>query len=53
MVSEDSDQFGSGFSTVHRLDDFYNLSETLPAEMIASAHSFDTVGEFLEVKSFG
>ena len=49
MASEDSDQIGPGLLTVHRLDDFGDLDQTLAGQMRAGRHHLDAQRELLEV----
>jgi hypothetical protein len=51
VVSEDSDQLGSRFAVVHRLDDFDDLEQPTNCEMRARLNDPDTPNEFLEVQS--
>ncbi len=53
MVSEDSEQFTSGFSPIHGLDDLRDLHETLPGLVSIFCHEFDAVCELLEVEPLG
>jgi hypothetical protein len=53
MASEDSDQFGSGFLTVHRSDDFEQIRQSVSTAMMTLGHPLDADGELFEVVLFG
>jgi len=49
MVSEDSDQFGSGLLAVHRLSDFGHFRKSGVRSVYAIVHHAYAHGELLEV----
>ena len=49
MASEDSEEVGPGFLTVHRLRDLHDVRQPLKSEVMASIGQFDALREFLEV----
>lgn len=51
MVSEDSDQLGSGLLAVRCLDDLQEVRQTRAGQVIATGHPLNTVGELLKVRS--
>ena len=50
MVSEDSDQFGSGQLPVHRLRDLEEVSETSVLDVSPRSHELETHRELLEIE---
>ena len=53
MVSEDSDEFVSGFSPVHGRHDLGHLHQTRSGQMVTVGHELDAVRELLEVVPLG
>jgi hypothetical protein len=53
MASEDSDQLGSGFASIHRLHDLGDLQQTLSSPVTITDDQFDAVRELLEVVPLG
>ena len=51
MASEDSDQLGSGFSTVHRFHDLKQVRKPVRSQVMAAGHLLHTVGELVEVQA--
>jgi hypothetical protein len=51
VVSEDSDQLGSWFAVVHRLDDLGDLKQPTNCEMRARLDYLHTPYELLEVQA--
>ena len=51
MVSEDSDQLGSGLLMVHGCDDLDEIGKAGPRKVSAMLHLFDAIGELVEVRS--
>ena len=49
MVSEDSDELRSGFPTVHRLDDTYDLQQTLAGPVATVIDEIEACHELREV----
>ena len=41
MASEDSDQFGSGFLTIHRLRDLRDVRKAIARQMMAGVDHLD------------
>jgi hypothetical protein len=52
MVSEDSDQLGSGFLAIHRRDHLDDVSQTGTGKVIARGDSAHAVSKLLEVAAF-
>ena len=53
MASEDSAQFVSGFASIHRLGDAYDLEKTGRRQVPFVLHEIDTLRELLEVALLG
>ena len=51
MVSEDSDQLGSGLLMIHGCDDLDEIGKAGPRKVSAMLHLFDAIGELVEVRS--
>jgi hypothetical protein len=49
MVSEDSDQLGSGFPVVHRFSDLRDLDQTLSSQVSPGLDRVHALSELLEV----
>ena len=50
MVSEDSDQLGSGLLTVHGFDHFDEIGQAASREVSSTFHLLNAVSELLEVR---
>ena len=53
MVSEDSDELVSGFTSIHRLHDLDDLQKTRVSLMSTAGHQLDARSELLEVVPLG
>ena len=51
MASEDSEEFVSGSSPIHRLRDLYDLRETLSGQVAIVGHQFHAGSELLKVEA--
>ena len=51
MASEDSDQLGSGFLAIHRLDHLKKICQAVMSEVISTCNPLHAEGELLEVEA--
>ncbi len=50
MVSEDSDQLGSGLLAIHRFRDLGDLDQTVPGQMLTAVDQLEAAHELVEVR---